>query len=339
MKNIILTLTAALLMVVIPARATDYNDISNYALFLTDKMAYELNLTEDQYEAAYEINYDYLHEIFRENRYDDYDDLYGRAWELRNRDLAVVLLSTQYDLFRSLRYFYRPFNCLHGRITISIYDYYPRRDYLYFGCPHFVVSYRGGHGWRHYRHHSYYSGRRWHRDVCYGMRDGYRDGHRYYHDRGYRRGSYDNGYRPGIHHNIHRGDRHRPDYDRDCYHGFRNTNNRSRVSSTRTTVNKADRPSRFDGSRSRVSISKDRRLPDNRFSPRSNNSSVRKATRSDSRHSTLSSERRSPRNNSSVSRGSRSHSRSVTRTTRTDNRSRSNNNGNKSRNGGFGGGR
>ena len=338
MKNIILTLTVALLMVVIPAKATDYNDISNYALFLTDKMAYELNLTEEQYEAAYEINYDYLHEIFREDRYDDYDDLYGRAWELRNRDLAIVLLNTQYDLFRSLRYFYRPFNCLHGRITISIYDYYPRRDYLYFGCPHFVVSYRGGHGWRHYRHHSYYSGRRWHRDVCYGMRDGYRDGHRYYHDRDYRHGTYHHGDRHGIHHDLHRGDRCRPNYDRDCHPGFRNTNNRSRISSTRTTVKKGDRPTRFDGSRNRVSISSDRRLPDNRFSPRSNNS-VRRAKRSESTNVRLNSESRSNRNNSSVSRGSRSNSRSVTRTNRNVNRSRSNNDGNKSRNGGFGGGR
>ena len=34
-------------------------------------MAYELNLTDDQYEAAYEVNLDYLMGV------DTYDDLYG----------------------------------------------------------------------------------------------------------------------------------------------------------------------------------------------------------------------------------------------------------------------
>ena len=37
-----------------------YNAAKNEALFLSDKMAYELNLTAAQYEAVYEINLDYL---------------------------------------------------------------------------------------------------------------------------------------------------------------------------------------------------------------------------------------------------------------------------------------
>ena len=42
------------------ASAMSYEQARNEALFLTDKMAYELNLTDEQYEAAYEINLDYL---------------------------------------------------------------------------------------------------------------------------------------------------------------------------------------------------------------------------------------------------------------------------------------
>ncbi len=42
----------------VSASAMSYEQARNEALFLTDKMAYELNLTEDQYEAAYEINLD-----------------------------------------------------------------------------------------------------------------------------------------------------------------------------------------------------------------------------------------------------------------------------------------
>ena len=40
--------------------AMSYNAAKNEALFLSDKMAYELNLTAAQYEAVYEINLDYL---------------------------------------------------------------------------------------------------------------------------------------------------------------------------------------------------------------------------------------------------------------------------------------
>ena len=59
MKKIIIALTALLTMA-LNANAMSYEQARREALFLTDKMAYELNLTEDQYEAAYEINLDYL---------------------------------------------------------------------------------------------------------------------------------------------------------------------------------------------------------------------------------------------------------------------------------------
>ena len=49
-----------MLTVTISANAMSYEQARREALFLTDKMAYELNLTDEQYEAAYEINLDYL---------------------------------------------------------------------------------------------------------------------------------------------------------------------------------------------------------------------------------------------------------------------------------------
>ena len=42
----------------VSANAMSYEQARNEALFLTDKMAYELNLTDEQYEDAYEINLD-----------------------------------------------------------------------------------------------------------------------------------------------------------------------------------------------------------------------------------------------------------------------------------------
>ena len=69
MKKFILAITAFLALTV-QASAMGYEQARQQALFLTDKMAYELNLTEQQYEAAYEINLDYLLSI------DSRDDVY-----------------------------------------------------------------------------------------------------------------------------------------------------------------------------------------------------------------------------------------------------------------------
>lgn len=44
-----------LLVVTITANAMNYNKAKNEALFISDKMAYELNLTNAQYNAVYEI--------------------------------------------------------------------------------------------------------------------------------------------------------------------------------------------------------------------------------------------------------------------------------------------
>ena len=59
MKKVLFIL-AAVLTLTLSAQAMSYEQARNQALFLTDKMAYELNLTEEQYQAAYEINLDYL---------------------------------------------------------------------------------------------------------------------------------------------------------------------------------------------------------------------------------------------------------------------------------------
>ena len=63
----------------------------NEALFLSDKMAYELNLTAAQYEAVYEINLDYLMSL------NGHADVFGIWWDRRNADLRYVLNSWQYD--------------------------------------------------------------------------------------------------------------------------------------------------------------------------------------------------------------------------------------------------
>jgi len=173
MKKMMFTLFA-LLTIAATASAMSYEQARNEALFLTDKMAYELNLTNDQYEAAYEINLDYLMGVT--SRY----DVYGPYWERRNLDLNYILFSWQWDLFRAATYFYRPLYWDAGYWHFGVYARYPHRDYFYFGRPHFYASYRGGHSWRMNGGHSYYEHRRdfyrpngHNRDNHFGMRNGF----------------------------------------------------------------------------------------------------------------------------------------------------------------------
>lgn len=137
----------------VSASAMSYEQARQQALFLTDKMAYELNLTDDQYEAAYEVNLDYLMSV------DNYNDLYGTYWAQRNTDLGYILLDWQYRAYLNASYFYRPLYWDAGFWHFGIYARYPRRDYFFFGRPHFFDVYHGGHSWHMNGGRSWYNGR------------------------------------------------------------------------------------------------------------------------------------------------------------------------------------
>ena len=151
------------------ASAMSYEQARNEALFLTDKMAYELNLTDEQYEAAYEINLDYLMGVAGR------DDVFGTYWERRNLDLSYILFDWQWKSYIAASYFYRPLYWEAGYWHFGIYRRYPHRDYFYFGRPHFYATYRGGHAWHIHGTHGYYYGRREHfrpvRREHFGMHD------------------------------------------------------------------------------------------------------------------------------------------------------------------------
>ena len=175
MKKFILALVAMVTMTCTTASAMSYEQARQQALFLTDKMAYELNLTDDQYEAAYEVNLDYLMGV------NTYDDLYGIYWRQRNMDLSYILLDWQYQAYLNATYFYRPLYWNAGYFHFGIYARYPRRDYFFFGRPHFYASYRGAHCWRMNRGRSWYHGREFGRprpggQPRMGMRDGFNRG-------------------------------------------------------------------------------------------------------------------------------------------------------------------
>ena len=172
MKKFI-SILALLFTMTVTLNAMSYEQARQQALFLTDKMAYELNLTNDQYEAAYEINLDYLIGV------NTYDDLYGPYWRYRNVDLSYVLLDWQYRAYCAASYFYRPLYFSDGLWHFSIYARYPHRDYFYFDRPVVYVSYCGGHSWHRNGGRSWYNGRRYAErrgDAHFGMRDGFNRG-------------------------------------------------------------------------------------------------------------------------------------------------------------------
>ena len=158
----------------VAASAMSYSQAREQALFLTDKMAYELNLIFYKQEAAYEINLDYLLSVNSD------DELYGDYWRWRNIDFSYVLLDWQYRMFCEAAYFYRPLYFSAGVWHFAIYARYPHRDYFYFHRPAVYVSYRGGHSWRQNNGSSWYNGRtfgsRRGGDAHFGMRDGFKRG-------------------------------------------------------------------------------------------------------------------------------------------------------------------
>ena len=91
MKRYILTLVIALATVA-SASAMSYQRAREEALYLTDKMAYELNLNDQQYNDAYEINLDYFLSMETES------DLYADYLNYRLTDFRHILLNWQFDL-------------------------------------------------------------------------------------------------------------------------------------------------------------------------------------------------------------------------------------------------
>lgn len=300
MKKIMIILTALFTMAT-QANAMSYDQAREYALFLTDKMAYELNLTDDQYEAAYEINLDYLMSI------GTYDDLYGRYWTQRNLDLSYILFDWQYNAYVAASYFYRPLIWSDGYWRFTIYSRYPHRTYLFFGRPHFYTVYRGGHSWRMNNGRSWYHGRTWggprpDGGKRIGMRDSFKNGNHKPgrpegRPQGNRPSNDSHNRKPGNSGNVNRPgnrfgnrttgtNRNNSQYNNRKPSGTTNDNRNSGTFGNRTTNNRSNTPSRnfgSPGSSTRTTVNQNRSTninrPSNRnigskpsstFSPRSN---------------------------------------------------------------------
>ena len=197
MKRFLLSSLLAL-ATLLPAYSMSYEEARQQAWFLTDKMAYELNLTPDQYDRAYQINLDYLMSIRTAS------DCDGYYWRYRDADFRCVLFDWQYQLYATLDYFFRPVRWVRSAWYYPVCDHY-RMGYYYFDRPTVYVSYRGG-MWNRRGHESrspYYA----YRPVPgYGMRNHYADGPRPYY--GSPQGSRPGQMRPDDHRRPDGGGRH-----------------------------------------------------------------------------------------------------------------------------------
>ena len=129
---------AVLMVITISAHAMSFTDAQREALYLTDKMAYELDLSPEQFEAVYEINFDYFYSVSHRR------DIYGNYWSRRDSDLRFVLSPWQYDLYRTATYFYHPVYWYRGSFTFTIYSRYTSRTHFYRPRPTRYSTYRGG---------------------------------------------------------------------------------------------------------------------------------------------------------------------------------------------------
>lgn len=128
----------AVAMIVMGIQAMSYEDACDRACYLTDKMCYELDLTDEQADAVYEINLDYLMSLESES------DIYGRYWSRRNSDLQYVLTIAQYKQFTIIDYFYKPISFSSGAWRFAIYNIYTDITKFFRIKPATYKTYRGG---------------------------------------------------------------------------------------------------------------------------------------------------------------------------------------------------
>ena len=122
MKRILFMLFAVIMSTAVCHAAMSNSKVRKETRFLTDKMAYELNLNTAQYNDVYEINYDFISGVRYLN-------------------------------------FFRPIYVSGVHWSFRIYVTYTNPNHFYYPRPYHYRTYCGGHNRVHYHNVSYYRGR------------------------------------------------------------------------------------------------------------------------------------------------------------------------------------
>lgn len=180
MKRITITLVCVTLLAwSLPGQAAmTVSEVRNNARFLSDRMAYELNLSTNQYADVYEINYDFLSSVrfvmdgvIRGNERST--DRYYEYMDIRDEDLSYVLSRQQYLEYLDTEYFCNPLYTDQHIWQLRVYGVYPNTAYFYFAAPLSFYTYSGLHSRLHYRD-GFYQGR-YHHELYRGPLPGRRE--------------------------------------------------------------------------------------------------------------------------------------------------------------------
>lgn len=163
MKRLFITFFALWSLSIGIFASSERSNTSN-ALFLTDKMAYELRLTVSQRADVYEINYDFLNAVDNVLT----EALAGESWaldeyydalDIRNDDMRYVLSNYQYRLFLAEESFCRPIYQTSSGWKLRVYLKYPDKVRYYYPKPGRYSSYYGEHYRSSFKDTSYYCDR------------------------------------------------------------------------------------------------------------------------------------------------------------------------------------
>ena len=142
-------------------QATSLSTMRRNVRFLTDRMAYELQLTSQQYNDVYEVNFDFVYNVDNIMNevvlgYEYALDNYYNFLNIRNDDLRWILTEYQYRRFMEISYFYRPISLYQNSWRLGVFNVYTNVNFFYFGKPHHYRTYLGGHYRTHFGNRSYY---------------------------------------------------------------------------------------------------------------------------------------------------------------------------------------
>ena len=138
------------MLTMVSAMAMSDSKMRSNARFLSDRMAYELDLTPTQYDDCFEVNYDFLYNVdpilddVVRGYYEAIDEYYTYL-DYRNEDLRYILSDSQYDKFVASDYFYRPVYSTGSTWSLRVYTIYSNHAFFYYDAPRHYKTYAGLH--------------------------------------------------------------------------------------------------------------------------------------------------------------------------------------------------
>ncbi len=128
---------ALMVTIVTSAAAMTFDEAREHALFLTDKMTYELGLSSIQANNVYEINLDYIISVAI------HGERLSTCQSRRDADMRYVLSDYQYHIYKKTNYFYRPMSSSRNVWSFHVYKYYTDRNHMYSNRPKPYQDYKG----------------------------------------------------------------------------------------------------------------------------------------------------------------------------------------------------